>query len=166
MKVRRASNRGLTLVEMIIAVAMISILSIVIIYLVNSTLSTWKGESAMVSLEDQLRAIQDVMVRDLRPCKYVYIETGTTTKLYFSETDTIMTPTPTPTTNFFEYKAGTLYRSLSGVSSPLSESNLIASFTSTTLTPVNTWVQINLSAQEGSTKKDINFAVTLRKHEY
>lgn len=168
MKVHKASNRGLTLVEMIIVVAMISILSIVIIYLITSTFGTWKGESTMVSLEDQLRAIQDVMVRDLRPCKYVYIQTISSTNqiLYFSETATI--PPVTGTTNFFQYNAGnkTLYRSLSGVSSPLSENNLIASFSAMMLTQTNTLVQITLSAQEGSTRKDIDFAVTLRKHKY
>jgi prepilin-type N-terminal cleavage/methylation domain-containing protein len=156
-------EKGLTLIEMIVAIAIMSLLVVVVFFLMTSSAKTWQAHSKAVSLEDQLRSIQDVMVRDLRPCNWVFQkqESVSVTRLYFSRSGTI------PTTNsstYFEYDSSShmLYRALSGVKNPLSEPNLTATITYTTITPSVMLVEVGMTAQEGLVQKTNSFAVTLR----
>jgi prepilin-type N-terminal cleavage/methylation domain-containing protein len=154
-------EKGLTLIEMIVAVAIMSLLVVVVFFLMTSSAKTWQAHSKAVSLEDQLRSIQDVMVRDLRPCNWVFQQQWSiaVTRLYFSRTGTNYS-------TYFEYDSGShvLYRALAGVKNPLSEPNLTAAFTYTTITPSVMFVQVDMSAQEGLVQKTNSFAVTLRNY--
>jgi prepilin-type N-terminal cleavage/methylation domain-containing protein len=117
---------GLTLIELIIVVLLLAGLLGAAGYLLIQGLQTWSKQSTGVSMQDQLRAIEDRMIRDLRGAKNVAQQnpSPTVSRLYFSTTTTILTFTDSGT--FYEYDSTSdiLYRALNGTKNPLSEANI------------------------------------------
>jgi prepilin-type N-terminal cleavage/methylation domain-containing protein len=112
-----SGQSGLTLIELIIVVLLL----------------------AGVSMQDQLRAIEDRMIRDLRGSKNVAQQnlSPTVSRLYFSPSAVLNT---TDTGTYYEYNSTSamLYRALSGTKNPLSEANIVGPFPPWTVTTIST----------------------------
>ena len=162
-------QKGITLIELIVAVALLSLIFLAVFFILKSSYGFWQMESKSVSLEGQLRSIQDIMLRDLRPCKSATVVQGVSTiQLFFSQTDTV--PETTDTSTYFEYNASnqTLYRALAGVKNPLSRPNIVVSpisdiFSVQIVSPSFYFIRVNLVAMEGSEEKELSFSVTTRR---
>jgi prepilin-type N-terminal cleavage/methylation domain-containing protein len=171
---KREKQKGLSLVELIVAVALLSIVFSAVFTILKNSYAFWQVESKSISLEGQLRSIQDIMLRDLRPCKSaIVVQDGSTIRLFFSQTDTIPKTTLNDST-YFEYDSSnhTLYRALVGetgwAKNPLSRQNIVVSpisdiFTVQIVAPSFYFIQVNLVALEGPEEKAISFSVTTRR---
>lgn len=82
------STAGITLIEMIVAVSLLTLFLVVVVLVINQSFSIWSMGSGKITSEDQMRAVEDRMLRDLRPAKWVATTTSPY-RLYFSETATI-----------------------------------------------------------------------------
>lgn len=175
MNKEQRNQKGITLIELIVAVALLSLIFLAVFFILKSSYGYWQMESKSVSLEGQLRSIQDMMLRDLRPCRSATVvpdQDGTTIRLFFSQTDTVPKTTLNDST-YFEYNSSnhTLYRALAGdtgwAKNPLSRPNIVVPisdiFSVQVVSPSFYFIQVNLVAIEGPEKKEISFSVTTRR---
>jgi|YelNatPaOPRAMG01_1025707.scaffolds.fasta_scaffold152794_2 prepilin-type N-terminal cleavage/methylation domain-containing protein len=171
MKANLKNPKGLTLIELLVAIALLGILALGMTASITWAIRLYGKESTSVSLEDQLRAVQDRMVRDLRPCLWAEAKTiGSSSYLYFSSTGT----------NYNQYylyngNTGLLYRKLEGGSiDPIAEKVITATWTVTsksetiTTSPPVTYTKyeilVGLQANYRDVTKTTTFLVTLRNY--
>ena len=154
------SQNGLTLVEMIIAILIMALFLGTVTVSIMQGLKLYQKESTSVSLEDQLRSVEDVMIRDLRPCAWVGV-TYTPTRLNFSRTATANYD------QYYEYNAVSkvLYRKLEGGNNDPIASDIISFVPSTlSITPSVLYVEIAISSERQNTTKSATFSVTIRNY--
>jgi|GEM_PF-2506405 len=159
---RKEKQSGLSLIEMIIAIAIMAIFLGIAGTLVTQSIRLYSKQSLTVSLEDQLRSVQDVMVRDLRPCNWVQRATTSTNvaKLYFSRTGTNYN-------QYYQYDGtqNILYRRLDGGNiDPIADNVNSADFQVYSVTPSTFQVNIELSASLNNVTKTTSFSVNLRNY--
>lgn len=165
------STAGFTLVEVIIAIALLTLILTFGQLLMKQALGTYQRTDAAVSQEDQLQAIQNRIQVDLRICNWVQSATVSSfvQRLYFSATGSIPL---TSSSTYYEYNATEkiLYRSLAGVKNVLSENNLAAcSFAVFRPNSVSLMVQVELTSKESKSLTYTptytrSFAVNLRRY--
>lgn len=153
-------QKGLSLVEMIIAIAIMALFLGITGTLIAQSIKLYSKQSLTVSLEDQLRSVQDVMIRDLRPCNWVATTSTSPKRLYFSTTGT----------NFNQYyewngTVNTLYRKLNnGNNDPIADNITNASFRVNSITPSTFQVDVELTAALRDVTKTTSFSVNLRNY--
>jgi prepilin-type N-terminal cleavage/methylation domain-containing protein len=171
MKKGMGNSKGLSLIELLIAIAILGILALGMTASITWAIRLYGKESTSVSLEDQLRAVQDRMVRDLRPCLWAEAQnTGSAQYLYFSQT-------ATDYEQYYKYdqNTGLLYRKLKGGNlDPIAEKVITATWTVTTkmetvtTSPPTTFTKydilVGLQANYGDVTKTTTFLVTLRNY--
>lgn len=172
MKENVKKQKGITLIEMIVAIGVMGILALVMTVSISFAIRLYGKEATSVSLEDQLRAVQDRMVRDLRPCLWAESknESPSVYRLYFSTTGTDYN-------QYYEYNGNTglLYRKLDGGSiDPIAEKIITATWfvtskieTITTSPPTNLLkydILVQLQATSRDVTKTTTFLVTLRNY--
>ncbi len=149
---------GLTLIEMIIAIAVMAILLGAVGMILIQGLNLWQSESRSVSLEDQLRAVEDRIIRDLRLSKSAAAPVSTRLEFKFLDpTNTI--------TNYYTLTGSTLKRSLNGGAADPIADNISAQFAVIPMTQSSTpllKVHVELSSAIGRVTKTVTFDVTLR----
>jgi prepilin-type N-terminal cleavage/methylation domain-containing protein len=161
---------GLTLIELIIVVLLLAGLLAAAGYLLIQGLQTWGKQSTGVSMQDQLRAIEDRMIRDLRGAKNVaQQDLSPVSRLYFSTSSTNLITTDAGT--FYEYNSASamLYRALSGTKNPLSEANIVGPFPPWTVTKIGTvgtatifLIEVGLVTSEKGITQTTSFSITPR----
>jgi len=163
---RKEKQSGLTLIEMIVAIAIMAIFLGFVGLIISQSIKIYSKESSMVSLEDQLRAVQDRMIRDIRPCIAASAgSTATSSYLYFRP-DTSMAITD----NYYEFVRSEkrLYRQLkNGTRDPIADNIEQANFTVTTpvtytSTPITMRVEVELTASDRNATKTTSFYINLR----
>lgn len=162
---------GFTLVEVIIAIALLAIILVFGQLLIKQALGTYQRADAAVSQEDQLLAIQNRIQVDLRVCNWVQTATVTPSvqRLYFSTTGSIPL---TSSSTYYEYNANEkiLYRSLAGVKNVLSKNNLVAcSFAIVQSNLFSLEVRVELTSKESNNftytpTYSSSFTVNLRRY--
>lgn len=162
---------GFTLVEVIIAIALLALVLVFGQLLIKQALGTYQRADAAVSQEDQLLAIQNRIQVDLRVCSWVQSATisSSVQRLYFSTTGSIPL---TSSSTYYEYNATEkiLYRSLAGVKNVLSENNLIAcSFAVSQPNSLSQMVRVEIISKESKSLTYTpaytrSFVVNLRRY--
>jgi len=164
MNTEQRNQKGITLIELIIVIAVLSILLVAVGYILIQGIRTWISQSTSVSTEDQLRAVEDRIVRDLRTSKNAV--SPNTTRLEFRFLD----PTNTQT-NYYVLEGSTLKRSLNGGSADPIADHMQVSFIATQVTKSSTLttsstplirVDVWLEASQGNVTKSATFSVVLR----
>lgn len=175
MNTEQRSQKGITLVELIIVVAIIGGLLIAAGLVLTQGLRAWSSTSSSASLQDQLRSIEDRMSRDLRGSRTVVASSSTpsTYRLYFSPSASIIT---TDSGTYYEYASSNkiLYRALSGTKLPISEGNIIlmssapwqvkviGTIVQATITVTIYNISVNLGATASGKTFTTSFSVTPR----
>ncbi|MCX5973253.1 MAG: prepilin-type N-terminal cleavage/methylation domain-containing protein [Coprothermobacterota bacterium] len=160
---------GFTLVEVIIAIALLALVLMFGQLLMKQALGTYQRADAAVSQEDQLLAIQNRIQVDLRVCQTASVSTPSASiqRLSFSTTGPI-----TPSSTYYEDNATEkiLYRSLAGVKNVLSKNNLVAcSFTIVQSNSFSLEVRVELTSKESNNftytpTYSSSFTVNLRRY--
>lgn len=165
------NQNGLSLVELLVAIALLGILALGMTASITWAIRLYGKESTAVSLEGQLRAVQDRMFRDLRECLWAEAKTTDSNQfLYFSTTGTDYE-------QYYKYdqNTGLLYRKLKGGNlDPIAEKVITATWTvsskseTVTTSPPITFTKfdilIGLQANSGEVTKTTTFLVTLRNY--
>lgn len=158
------NQNGLSLVELLVAIALLGILALGMTASITWAIRLYGKESTAVSLEDQLRAVQDRMIRDLRECNWADAKKiGSTNYLYF---EFLRPGEISKTSTYYKYDetTGYLYRKLDGgPETPIAEKVITASWVvDNTLTPSKIDIRISLEATFQNVTKTTSFLVTLR----
>jgi hypothetical protein len=163
----KKSSAGITLIEMIVAVSLLTLFLVVVVLVINQGFSIWSMGSGKVTSEDQMRAVEDRMLRDLRPT--IWVTTVTTPeyqRLYFSETATKITGTSSD--SFYEISGTQIFRKLpGGNASPIANGiyppNSSFSIIQIPQTPIRYRAHIQLEfPQTKSATKSVTFDIYLR----
>jgi prepilin-type N-terminal cleavage/methylation domain-containing protein len=158
-------QEGITLIEMIVAIAIMAIFLGVTGSLIAQSIGLYSKQSLTVSLEDQLRAVQDRITRDLRMSyTATTLTTATSSYLYFKPDNSTATAT---TDNYYEFARTEqrLYRKLkNGTRDPIADNINYASFRAYTVTPSTFQVDVELSASSKNVTKTTSFSVNLRNY--
>ncbi|MCR4427797.1 MAG: prepilin-type N-terminal cleavage/methylation domain-containing protein [Caldiserica bacterium] len=91
----RGKQKGISLIEMIVAIAIMAIMLGMASLVLTQGIRMWQREASSVSLEDQLRSVADRILRDIRLC---YTATALN--------NTTLTATARTSTGFITYTYG------------------------------------------------------------
>lgn len=156
------SSAGITLIEMIVAMSLLTLFLVVVVLVINQSFSIWSMESGKVTSEDQMRAVEDRMLRDLRPAVWVATATSSSHKyLYFSDSGTSYD-------SYYEISGTELFRKLPGgardpIANGISLSNSSFSIDQILQTPIRYVARIHMEfPQTKSATKSTTFDIYLR----